>query len=325
MSSYLSDNRDENIDLHHHEVYVVLDSGNVIEGTFRVTFDSGHGLQISQVNMAPQWSTTFNLGSENANIEDEKAKCQTWVQYTICNNIYFFTFAFAFGTCMVVLQLLSLLLLTFEPVNLYNYNGTDTTFILHNGFTDTGTVIRFISDNIDAHRGYGAAMLLAFSGSFMLLVCIMAKYIELMILFVTFAAAGGIGVVVFHGAQEWEHIGCAAAFIFFGVLSHFMACVTGPFRRHVFRDGLMIFITTACGAIFLTTFVIAHREDPARHAPTHRLERLWWTAGIFEYVLYISITFLNFLIPSRLLEHIAYYITNDLPYIILEHMHSKRV
>lgn len=300
---------------------------------YRISFDSGHGLHIQ--NADPQSS---HANTQNYMDADDRDKFSVWIQNALRNNMYFFSVAFTWGSLMVILQIVSLLLLTFEPTIIFPgkvanvtahttvmYDINDMEF-LRTGLRTPNNLIRFISDNIDTHRGYGALMLLSFGGSFFLVACVITTYYPLILFLISTAASGGLGVVMFHGGgYDTHHITCAGVFIGAGILVHASICFAGNFRGHILRDVIMLSIAAATGSVFLVCFLIANHEDGTRSAPTSRLRSLWLTAAVCEYLLFLSMVLLNLLIPTRLLEQVAHKITNDLPDIIMAHKRGKRV
>lgn len=249
------------------------------------------------------------------------------------------------GYTMVWLQLLMLVLLTFEPVYsisretitvsseipvydpILDSNTTlqytdvpiDNVKIMSVGLVDDRYMIRFISENIDSHRGYASGMLLSFTGSFILLVCVAVEGgVALGILFLVCTAAfGGVGVVVFHGKWHTTHIVCAILFITSGILAHYMVAVTGPWKRNATRDTIMFMSTVLSAVSFVLFYFLAYSiSDDNRHDERHHVRLMWWIAGISEYILYVTMSILNAYLPQRITEHIAFRVTQELPTLI---------
>ncbi len=247
---------------------------------------------------------------------------QEQCQHMVCRDVPFVWTAVTWGLTAVLLQIVVLILLTFEPPGETchgalngNVIGGDDGQICNStniGLVDSNDVIRFISDNIDSHRGYGSVMLLAFGASFVLLLCILVEPLSLVLIYISvlLSAAGGVGVVVYHhGNYSTHHIFSAALFIVFGVGAHLVAILSGP-RRHIVRD-CVLFLSTAC---FASTFVLVHtiaKGQGERHDIW--LRGKWWVAGIAEYLTYISVMFLNVLIPERIIENLSFRIVHALP------------
>ena len=214
------------------------------------------------------------------------------------------------GLVMVTLQVAVLILLTFEAPGLEDGTG----------------IVRYISDNIAVHKGFGGVMLLAFAGSFLLLSTISLPpwLVSFSVLLIGGTALGGTGVVVFHGEYEWQHIGCAAAFIGCGLALHIIAIYTGPWRwRHIVRDSVILGFTVIAAGLF-AGFLIANKLkvestqdalDPLdRYSPRDpRLRWRWWISGVAEYMLYINMCVLNAFVGERVFEHTAYTIFTALP------------
>jgi hypothetical protein len=214
------------------------------------------------------------------------------------------------GLVMVTLQVAVLILLTFEAP----------------GLEDGAGIVRYISDNIAVHKGFGGVMLLAFAGSFLLLsmVSLPPWLVSLSVLLIGGTALGGTGVVAFHGEYEWQHIGCAAGFIGCGLTLHVIAILTGPWRwRHTVRDAIVFAFTVVSAGLF-AGFLIANKVrveesqdalDPLdRLSPRDpRLRTRWWISGVAEYMLYINMCVLNAFVGQRVFEHTAYSIFTALP------------
>lgn len=214
---------------------------------------------------------------------------------------------------MVVLQIAVLIMLTFEDPGIRDDNG----------------IIRYISDNIATHQGYGGVMLLSFAGSFLLLsmVSLPSWMVPPSVLLIGGASLGGAGVVLFHGEFEWQHIGCAAAFIACGLALHLIAIFTGPWRlRHTARDIILIVFTLVAAGLF-AGFLIANKikvestsdaADPADRFSDRdpRLRWQWWVSGVAEYMLYINMCTLNIFVGQRILEHTSWSVFTALPSLV---------
>lgn len=220
---------------------------------------------------------------------------------------------------MVVLQVAVLIMLSFEDPGIEDENG----------------IIRYISDNIAEHRGYGGVMLVAFAGSYLLLSMISLPHwlIGVSTLLIGGAAFGGAGVVLFHGDYKWQHIGSAAGFIFCGLLLHVVAIYTGPWRfRHAIRDFVLLLFTLGTAGVFggvliANSVYIDATQDrdvvESRFADRDpRLRDWWWVSGVCEYMLYINMCTLNIFVGERVFEHTAYSIFRALPVTVHSSTHT---
>lgn len=235
-----------------------------------------------------------------------------WVEHSLRgdSDLLAFDSINVWALVMATLQVAALMLLTFEAP----------------GPLDENRIIRYISDNIASHQGYGGVMLVSFAGSYMLLaiVSLPAWLVYTTFALVGGASFGGAGVVLFHGAFEMQHIACAACFITCALLLHIVVIYSGPFRlRHTVRDAVLIAFTLAAALVFGGVLIANHirvddsqsAEDPADVLQSRdpRLREWLWTSGVCEYVLYINMCLLNALVGQRVLEHTAWSVFNALP------------
>lgn len=221
---------------------------------------------------------------------------------------------------MTVLQIAALLLLTFENSSLVDENN----------------VIRYISDNIADHRGYGSMMVLAFMGSLGLLSCMMLKntytrrhtsrsdlsnfLISIIYLSYTVCIFGGVGTVVFHGEFDTEHLICAALLIACGIFLHIIAIATGT-RQHLFRDGILLTMTLSSAIIFVVVLLMNNKvvRDQNLQPRDPSLKTRWWLSATSEYVLYLHVVILNSLVSERVLEHFAIYMQEEIKQKCMDH------
>jgi hypothetical protein len=272
---------------------------------YRLTFDTVTGLEVEAVK------------KDASEVAIDDRRVYEWVETQLGGKSELgFGAVATWGLVMATLQIAVLMLLTFEAPGLRDENG----------------IVRYISDNIAAHPGFGGVMLLAFAGSFMLLstVNLPRFLVGLSVLLVGGAALGGAGVVFFHGEYEWQHIGCAGGFIACGLALHIIAIFTGPYRwRHTARDAVILAVTFAAAGLF-AGFLIANKiriedsqdsPDPLDRlsARDTRLRWRWWVSGVAEYMLYISICVLNALVGQRVFEHTAFAVFEALPFILKRH------
>lgn len=196
-----------------------------------------------------------------------------------------------------VAQMIVLLLLTFEPPGFKNYDSN---------------TLRYISDNIDVHRGYGSCMVLAFAMSFIpLLLCVVENYLldSIMFFMVGVAAAGGGLVVMCHstGASDalvWMHISGAGAFIFGGIVLH--GIVSLDIRRynlHGYRDLFLFGIIILVSVTFLGSIIYIKRTRIERSDPDHW--QWFWVSGGCEYILYMSMIGMNLLVSERVRDNLC--------------------
>ena len=215
---------------------------------------------------------------------------------------------------MVVLQISVLIMLSFEDP----------------GVEDTNGIIRYISDNIAEHKGYGGVMLVAFAGSYLLLsmVTLPPWMVIPSLVLIGGAAFGGAGVVLFHGKYEWQHIGSAGGFIACGLALHVIAIYTGPWQfRHTVRDAVLLLFTLGTAGFFagglirnkiyvdgLSDSVDLNAIFAQRYSS---LRTWWWISGVSEYILYINMCTLNIFVGERIVEHTAFSVYKALPSILL--------
>ena len=282
---------------------------------YRISFSGSNGLRIHENPGVPPVAP-FDLNEESDSDYQHSAMSiiVNWFEYNMRQSVSIFTAAYVWSMVMVALQLIALLLLTFESRSARD-EFMQPSNVTEIGFIDHHDTIRFISDNIESHRGFGSLMLLAFSGSYVLLVCVLVDTSTLFLLLITIVAssAGGIGVVVYHRDFHTEHIICAAIFIAGGLLAHVIVTVTLPFNNNILRD--FVFLLTPCGlgATFLGLYWYTYVETKGTRT---QYLHWWWAAACAEYLLYLSITALNLTIPGRLLRHASYRFGTMLPSII---------
>jgi hypothetical protein len=272
--------------------------------TFDLQFSPENGLDV----------TPRGLGASGYEVGDRRV--YEWVEVKLRDSGLDFGAVTTWGLVMVALQVSVLILLTFEAPGPQDGNG----------------IVRYISDNIAAHQGFGGVMLLSFAGSFLLLsvVSLPPLLVGFSVLLIGGTALGGAGVVFFHGEYEWQHIGCATGFIASGLALHIVAIYTGPWRwRHTVRDAVFLLVTfTAAGlfAGFLVTnkLYIENTQDALnpldRYSPRDpRLRWQWWVSGVAEYMLYINICVLNVFVGQRVFEHTAWSVFTALPVLLARH------
>lgn len=208
-----------------------------------------------------------------------------------------------------MLQIIALLLLTFENSSL----------------VDDNNIMRYISDNIAEHRGYGSMMVVAFLGSLGLLSCMLLKkthtgrsdlskvLVVTTYLLYTGCIFGGVGTVLFHGEFDTEHLICAGLLIACGISLHVLAIATGT-GKHRFRDGVLLTMTLTSAIIFLVVLLMNDEvvRDKKLLPRDPSLKTRWWLSATSEYVLYLHIVILNFLVNERILEHFTIYIQEEI-------------
>ena len=187
----------------------------------------------------------------------------------------------------VVMQINYLVLIALEPP----------------GFLDNHGIIRYISDGIRDHNGFGAAMLISFCASVTVLcICRLPKrkheifrgWLKGSLVW------GGIGVIGFHDTGHYLHLTHAGIFITSGLLLHLMHT---PFQvPHVVRDNLKFYILFVLSVTFLILFFALPMsiQEPKVHWNGNESHRLRWTfSALFEYLLYVTICALNSCAVSR--------------------------
>lgn len=273
---------------------------------FRISYVPGDGLHIIKHPTARD-----PVGTE---LRDDNYMIYDWIETVLGDDsLLGFRSLNVWGYVMVFLQLSALFILSFEAP----------------GMTDVNGVIRYISDNIADHRGFGGVMLISFTGSLLLvsMVSLNKAMVFVTVILIAGSTFGGAGVVLFHGDFKFQHLACACAFISCGLLLHIIAIYTGPWRiRHTVRDMVFLFFTFASTGIF-AGFLISnmmyihmtkHRTVPAEVFDDRdpRLWKWWWISGVSEYVLYINMCILNLFVGQRLFEHTAWSVFKALPILI---------
>lgn len=328
----------------HHDLYVTLNEkdrvGSVFATTYRITFSAEHGLRIHTTDKGTD-VVSFVLDSDNPYSGLSMRTSEPiilWFARVLRGSISMFSSAYIWAFTMACLQVLALLLLTFEahsPRHVLAVTSNVTTV----GLVDEHNLIRFISDNIAVHRGFGSLMLLAFAGSYILLVCVFMDPVTrwLLIFVITLSSAGGMGVVLFHFTYHVEHLVGAVAFISGGLLAHIIVASTSI--RNSFMYNSFIAISAVLAALFLSFYIVAHvstdgeRNDRKFFNVSYVTNNtivwevntqtyndtwfnIWWLAGLFEYLLYISMIALNVLIPDQIINHTAQKFAHMLPTVI---------
>lgn len=316
-----------------HDLYVRIGGRPSV---FRVTFTSTTGLGIHEEHSLPASAPTYDISDDPDTMNGPGMQAvMTWFEHTLRGCISVFNAAYVWGYIMVVLQIVVLLLLTFEapgPREVLELGANQTAIGLVNyrdrsmpAYADWNNTVRFISDNIAMHRGFGSVMLLSFSGSYLLLICVFSNaYVKaLLVICIVASSVGGLGVVLFHDAKyHTHHIACAALFIAGGILAHVVVSVSSA-KRHFVRDAVFIGMPIAMACAFLGTYWYAYKKsNDNRNHPKYITT--WWISGICEYLLYISISILNLLIPGRVLQHAASTFAKMLPYVIEAYLVKHR-
>eukprot|EP00961_Rhodomonas_salina_P175505 2367129-Rhodomonas_salina.1 len=281
----------------------------------RVIKETAHGQpEYYMLHYLPGEGINVTADPVNANangVDIHSQEVADWIATCIKDgSIIGFRSIHVWAAVMVVIQVAALLLLTFEDP----------------GLLDDNNITRYISDNIDSHSGYGAVMLLSFSGSYILLsmVNLSALWVFVTTLLMGGAAFGGTGVVLFHNDFEWQHIGCAAAFIACGIMIHFIVIFTGQFTSHKIRDSVLLLMTFVSAGLFggiliMNRIKIEDTQDlvgDAKYSPRDpRLHTWWWISGTAEYVLYINMCILNLFVGERIFKHTVKAIFQSLPYL----------
>lgn len=282
---------------------------------YRISFSGSHGLRIQENKGLPPVAP-FDIDETSNDEYQQKAMVSiaNWFEFNMRQSVAVFSAAYVWSLVMALLQLVALLLLTFESRSARDELSQPSN-VTEIGFIDQHGTIRFISDNIESHRGYGSVMLVAFSGSYMLLVCVLVEssYLFQLLLTIVASSAGGLGVVIYHRDFHTEHIASAAVFIAGGLLAHIIVAATIPFNNNVLRDWVFIGTPCALATTFLSLYWYAY--DSTKGDRT-RFVHWWWASACAEYLLYISMTALNLTIPGRLLRHASCKFGTMLPSII---------
>lgn len=321
-----------------HTDLIVKASGITEESSyFRVTFTASSGLGVQALSTPSDHkdSVSVNYDKHHSVPSQQLAPVVSWFEHVLRVNVSTFSAAYVWGYTMVALQILALILLTLEPfsaqeviehpdftvVGLVNYRNRSMP-----QYKNYNNTIRFISDNIHQHRGYGSVMLLAFAGSYVLFACVfMSPGVMVVIgICIIFSAAGGLGVVLFHDGQyHTHHIASAAVFISGGLIAH--ALVAQTLHRRI-QDLIFIGTPALFALLFLSFYTHCHSKSHGnRNDPKYI--NLWWYAGIFEYMLYITMTALNLMIPERLIRSASMQFAKLLPDILRAYVahHSENV
>lgn len=182
-------------------------------------------------------------------------------------------------------------------------------------------VLRYISNNIDSHRGYGTAMVMCFASSLVpLAMCRLLTLLGdfLLFFFMFVATVGGGWVIMFHDANDASvisklHVAGAAMLILGGVMMHM--CVISdlsPLRINRMRDNVLLLCTALCALGFLLTIIVVKAEGYTQD--TH--PEWFWASAALEYLLYVTFVALNWLVPERLLQHTALRLVVSIPQVI---------
>lgn len=267
---------------------------------FELAYVRGRGIEFKHLGAAPPLGTPV---VSDGGVYDWVERCLRGDEQIVA-----FQAVSVWALVMVLLQLAALMLLTFEAP----------------GPRDESNIIRYISDNIAVHQGYGGVMLVSFAGSYMLLSVVIfpAWLVYMSFVLVGGATFGGAGVVLFHPEHfSVQHIGSACAFIACGFLLHLLVIYSGPWRlRHTARDAVLVVLTSVTAVVFGGVLfanrlrIHASQDDAEPLTPRDPRLRVWlWTSGVCEYVLYLNMCALNALISQRVLEHTAWAVFSALP------------
>lgn len=249
---------------------------------------------------------------------------QKWAQSPVWRLIMSIT---AWGIGMALLQVAVLCMLSLEEpaiierVPVWNHTAAevavhdlvdeDKSQYLHRLISNNVTIdkyvslVRFISDNIDKHKGFGSVMVLAFAGCYILTGAITeSRGVGMMInVLIACATGGGVGVVAFHSPYDLEHIVCATVFIVSGFLIHMLVAFTAP-AIHRMRDYIILLLTAGAGIVFIVFFWIA--ETRGKVPRDGNQVRYWSISAIAEYCLYTGMVILNMLVGERICDHLCY-------------------
>lgn len=191
-----------------------------------------------------------------------------------------------------VLQVLVLVILTFEDPGHLN--------------ADSKT-LRFISNNIDEHRGYGAAMVLVFLMSYVPLMIpdLVRPWLTIMQFLGLFAAAfGGCFVVIFHAPDGWMatmHLVGAVMFVLGGVALHIAVWLDMP-SLHRVRDLVLAGCAVLSGGTFFGTILAMHINN-LQHTTHPTVQNV---SAAAEYLLYVTVCVLDLVVAERIMEHAAF-------------------
>jgi hypothetical protein len=278
------------------------------EGYCYVMFDKDKGfLEIDDVrNQSKSSMADYTLDMQNLHTSAD-ASMQGAVGI-VARMIYageLFAYQAVYIGCYIAcfLQILVLMFIAFEPP----------------GFAHPDPkVLRFISNNIAEHRGFGAGMVLCFAASLIpLCMCRLLNWFTDILIFLSLfiATLGGAWVIMFHESSDTSaiatlHVAGAGMLVFGGVLMHFCVCLElRTLRLHWWRDTLIFVVTLAAALGFLATIVTI--KSSGWEVGDH--PRWYWASAAFEYILYVSFVALNWLVPDNLVEHTALRVVVGLP------------
>lgn len=218
-----------------------------------------------------------------------------------------------------VLQISVLILLAFEAPGYEDRVWVNASHVVNGTRVyrmEPRHVLRFISDNIDLHRGYGALMVVFFGMSYLpMMICTFRRsvYNVLMRSMLFTACVGGFLVVTCHSADKdiisWLHIAGAISFVVSGLVLHviLMSELTSM-RLHIARDCTVLIIIVCLALTFAITLMLARSNEWTKSS--HRI--VFQVSAAAEYMLYISCVGLNVLVGERITEHLALRITETL-------------
>lgn len=261
----------------------------------------GHSYSIKDKNQLED--ITLNVEKANLGSKSNEKTCKNHEEALkwICTYLYHkedpkISNLYIWCAVMFFFQISALLLLTFEQSQL----------------TDANNIILYVSNNIDDHRGFGALMLISFLGSlFVINVVVSDKSILWkcgVFVLIAICVSGGTGTVLFHDPYKYQHIASAAVFIISGLLLHLIAILALPYKIHKIRDSVLFVLAVTSAIVFATFLIITHvraENEGVSDSRDPKYKTLIWISGTSEYLLYIFITILNFLVYERVIEYFA--------------------
>lgn len=267
---------------------------------FRVTYTQGVGFQFEPLpKSAGSGAASAAPGVELSTMRN----VLFWVRNVLLHrDVYPFDALQTWCLVACMAQISVLVVLTFEEPGFTN-EDTDT--------------LRYISNNIDVHRGYGTAMLIAFAMSYipLLIYHTQTEFISwLQFLGVTLASLGGCFVVMCHSSNSESvtgryHLMGALVFVLGGQIGHFTLMYDiSKMQLHASRDIVLATVNLlSFGTFFCTIIAIGLGDYSREEAGT-----LYWVSAGAEYILYFSFVSMNILIGERIVDNFTSRITHTL-------------